>query len=118
MVNKSYDKIFDDLETAITFGEAVDYIAKEKTVTAGAADNQYPIFPTFSDAWDAEKIGEHHIVTKSVGSGNKNIYHVKYGIRDPKGSLRADVIEAQQQAEAYLNAQYAEIGPDTGASRA
>lgn len=117
MVNQSYKKSFDDLETAFQFGEEVDSIAEAIMVTAGSAGKRYPIFSTYSESWDVENIGKHHIVTKDVGTGNKDIYHVEYRIRDPRGSLRSDVLEAQRQAESYLDEKYAEIGPNTGVSR-
>lgn len=115
MVNKTYRKAFNDLETARKFGAEIDYIAKETMVPTGKRGKLKPIFggPFIGE----EEAGNYYYIEKDEGLRAKNIYYVGYHIIDPQRSLRADVLVAQRQAEAYLDAKYAELGPDLGISR-
>lgn len=115
-------KLFYDFDKARQFGNEVDAIAHKITIPAGKAERLYHIFRDLEHvnavAYNPRKSpATYHYIEEARGSHNQNIYYVRYSFQRPDGASRADMLQAQRQAEAYLNQKYRELGPDIGRSR-
>lgn len=120
-MKKEYAKLFFDTEKANEFAREVEIIARRVTVPAGKSDNLYYVFRSYGGTIETlfregKPTQPFHLIEKVEGS--ENAYYVRYRIHTPQDATRADMLRAQREIEAYLNQKYAELGPDTGVSRA
>ncbi|MEM7127011.1 MAG: hypothetical protein AAF702_11825 [Chloroflexota bacterium] len=119
MVTRRYSNEFEDLNSALAFGEEIDFIAKQDGATILTGRNKDipksvlgAIFVHNTERYD--HTGQYHVVEKDA---HRDVYRVKYADANLRDFSVADQLEAKQFVTNYLSQKYDEINPNPGISR-